>query len=66
MRKLLERLFEHFRSIFDTEASGRLILYAPLVGSGGRFGRRRVLLFAAAHAGVLPGVRGRLFSAASR
>ena len=32
MRKLLERLFEHFRSIFDTEASGRLILYAPLVG----------------------------------
>ena len=32
MRRLLERVFEHFRSIFDTEASGRLILWAPLVG----------------------------------
>jgi len=31
-RKYLEKLFDHFRSIFDTEASGRLILYAPLVG----------------------------------
>lgn len=29
---LLRKIFDHLRSIFDTEASGRLILYAPLVG----------------------------------
>ena len=29
---VFERLTRHLRSIFDTESSGRLILYAPLVG----------------------------------
>ncbi len=28
----MRRLIEHLRSIFDTEASGRLIVFAPLVG----------------------------------
>jgi len=28
----LRKLFDHLRLIFDTEASGRLVLYAPLVG----------------------------------
>lgn len=31
-RKHFQKVYDHFRSIFDTEASGRLILYAPLVG----------------------------------
>ena len=31
-RSLLESVFNHFRSIFDTESSGRLMIYAPLVG----------------------------------
>jgi CIC family chloride channel protein len=29
---ILQRLKHHFRSIFDTEAAGRLIVYSPLVG----------------------------------
>ena len=31
-REIVRKIVNHFRSIFDTEASGRLILYAPLVG----------------------------------
>ena len=31
-RQFIERLRRHFRQIFDTEASGSLILYSPLVG----------------------------------
>jgi CIC family chloride channel protein len=30
--RVLKSLLSHLRSIFDTEATGRLILYAPLVG----------------------------------
>jgi len=31
-RRILERVAEHFRSIFDAEGSGRLVIYSPLVG----------------------------------
>lgn len=30
--QLIEKLKSHFRQIFDTEASGQLILFSPLVG----------------------------------
>lgn len=32
MSSLLKNLARHFRTIFDTDASGRLMLYSPLVG----------------------------------
>ncbi len=30
--RIFDKAQEHFRTIFDTEASGRLILYSPIVG----------------------------------
>ncbi len=36
--RLLRRLAEHFRTIFDVESSGHLILYSPLVGVVGGLG----------------------------
>ena len=32
LRKYFEGILEHLRSIFDTESSGRLMVFAPLVG----------------------------------